>query len=112
MCRKFGWLRNRVLLYRQDELSRLERKLLSMDDEDKEEYAEALQSRKKDDGREDINYECSRQKLIQDIDDKLKQYGKYILPESLKSLYLNHSRQSGFTDQVLHFSENAIFSEL
>lgn len=82
MCRKFGWLRNRVLLYRQDELSQLERKLLSMDDEDKDECPVALQSRKKDDGREEIDYEFSRQKLIQDIDDKLKQYGMYILPES------------------------------
>ncbi|KAF7508635.1 hypothetical protein GJ744_009027 [Endocarpon pusillum] len=54
MCRKFGWLRNRVLLYRQDELT--------------------LQSRKKDNGREDIDYAWSRQKLIQDIDDKMKQY--------------------------------------
>lgn len=78
MCRKFGWLRNRVLLYRQDELNQLERKLLSMDDKDKDECPLALQSRKTDEGREEIDYEYSRQKLIQDIDDKLKQYGKYL----------------------------------
>lgn len=85
---------------------------MSMDDEDKDECPLALRSRKMDDGREEIDYEYSRQKLIQDIDDKLKQYGKYLLPEFLEVLYLNHSRQSCFTTQVLRFYENATLSEL
>lgn len=81
-----------------------------MDDEDKDECPKALQSRKTDEGRKEIDYKWSRQQLIQDIDDKLKQYGKYILVESPGLLYLNRSRQSSFTAQILRLSENAIFS--
>ena len=77
ICRKYGWLRNRVLLYRQDELNQMERRLLAMDDEDKDEYPIALYSRKMDDEtRPDIPEEYSRRTLIMQIDEKLKQYGK------------------------------------
>ena len=77
ICRKFGWLRNRVLLSRQDELNQLERRLLSMDDEDKDECPLALQSRKIDDSRQDIDDEFSRKTLIQEIDNKLENYGAF-----------------------------------
>lgn len=78
ICRKFGWLRSRVLLSRQDELNQLERRLLSMDDEDKDEFPLALRSRKIDDGRQDIEEEYSRKTLLQEIDDKLEKYDQLV----------------------------------
>ena len=78
MCRKFGWLRSRVLLTRQDELNQLERQLRAMDYEDKDECPLALRSRKFDDTREDMDEEFSRRTLMQAIDDKLEKYGQFI----------------------------------
>ena len=70
-------MRNRVLLYRQDELNEMERRLMAMDDEDKDEYPIALKSRQMDDeNRPDIPEEHSRRTLIMEIDEKLKQYGE------------------------------------
>lgn len=78
VCRKYSFLRSRVLLYRQDELSKLEDTLVALDEEDWETDDAsrlALMSRKKDEARnEDPQY--SRKTLIQKIDDKLKQYGE------------------------------------
>lgn len=73
MCRRFGFLHDRVLLYRQDELTQLERDLVEMDSLDAEEDPLSLQSRKRDDARE---FELTRKGLIDKIDSKLKQYGK------------------------------------
>ena len=79
VCRKYSFLRSRVLLYRQDELSKLEETLVALDQEDWETDDAsrlALMSRKTDEARnEDPRY--SRKTLIQKIDDKLKQYGMY-----------------------------------
>ena len=72
MCRRFGFLHQRVLLYRQDELRDLEDQLIRLDDEDREEMPKALKSRKLDDVREG----SYRSGLIQTIDDKLKEYGQ------------------------------------
>ena len=75
MTRKFGFMRSRVLLYRQDELCKLETKLLRLDEADNKESEEsrkALRSRKHDEGRDSL-----RKTLIQQIDDKMKQYGKH-----------------------------------
>ena len=80
-CRKYGFLRSRVLLYRQDELAELERTLIALDEEDANTDKKsrlALTSRKTDEARdEDPRY--SRKTLIQKIDDKLKEYGKIIV---------------------------------
>ena len=76
IARKFGYLRARVLLYRQDELSVLERDLIALDNDDKEKRAIALQSRKYDEAT-DKDPVYSRKVLIQKIDDKLKEYGEY-----------------------------------
>ena len=73
MCRRFGFLHQRVLLYRQDELRDLEDQLIRLDDEDEQEMPRALKSRKLDDVREG----SYRRGLIQTIDDKLKEYGKF-----------------------------------
>jgi len=75
MCRRFGFLHQRVLLYRQDELRDLEDQLVRLDDEDQEEMPKALKSRKLDDVREG----SYRKGLINTIDDKLKEYGSRFL---------------------------------
>lgn len=75
MCRRFGWLNLRVLLYRQDELAQLEETLIDMDDEDiTYKGGLTLQSRQEDDDREDIEEQYSRKTLINQIDTKLKEY--------------------------------------
>ncbi|KAL8945877.1 MAG: hypothetical protein Q9222_007643, partial [Ikaeria aurantiellina] len=71
MCRKFAFLHTRVLLHRQDELAEMEKSLIAMDDEDVELDELALQSRRRDDDR---NEEPSRRSLIDKIDNKLKDY--------------------------------------
>ena len=75
--RKYGFLRSRVLLYRQDELAVLERQLIKLDDEDRVDHPDRLQSRKLDE-HEDKDPIYSRKALIQKIDDKLKEYGMRI----------------------------------
>lgn len=77
MCRRFGFLHDRVLLYRQDELTQLERELVEMDSLDEKEDPLSLISRKRDDARE---FEITRKGLIDKIDSKLKQYGKTNIP--------------------------------
>ncbi len=75
IARKYGFLRARVLLYRQDELSVLENELLALDDHDKENRELALSSRQYDE-QTDNHPEYSRKVLMKKIDDKLKEYGK------------------------------------
>lgn len=81
MCRRFGWLNSRVLLYRQAELAELEETLLAMDKEDNA-YRDGitLKSKKEDDERVDIeDSQYSRQTLINKIDTKLKEYSEFSL---------------------------------
>lgn len=81
MCRRFGWLNSRVLLYRQDELAKLEETLIEMDDEDiTYKGGLTLKSRKEDDDREDIEEQYSRKTLINQIDEKLKEYREFSPP--------------------------------
>ncbi|KAI9740264.1 MAG: hypothetical protein M1834_004842 [Cirrosporium novae-zelandiae] len=75
MCRRFGFLHTRVLLYRQDELRELEDKLVRLDKADEEEYPIKLKSREMDEAHEP----CDRKDLIQEIDDKLKQYDELVV---------------------------------
>lgn len=58
-------------LRRQDELRDLEDQLIRLDAEDKDENPSCLRSRKLDDAQEG----SYRRGLIQEIDDKLKEYG-------------------------------------
>ena len=67
-----------MLLYRQDELSVLERDLIRLDADDKEKRDFALHSRKQDEAT-DKDPVYSRKVLIQKIDDKLKEYGQHHL---------------------------------
>jgi hypothetical protein len=73
MCRRFGVLHARVLLYRQDELADLERRLAQIDHEDSlnEEGRQFLSSREMD--------EEHRQDLVDEIDRKLKAYDELVL---------------------------------
>jgi hypothetical protein len=66
VCRKFGFLHNRVLLYRQDELRELEEELLSMD-----RMADEFDLKSRT--REEIS-SSARRDLLNKIDQKLKQY--------------------------------------
>lgn len=77
IARKYGFLRSRLLLYRQDELSVLEKGLLALDNADNENRKLALQSRKHDEETDD-DPEDSRKALMRKIDDKLKEYGKLL----------------------------------
>lgn len=82
MCRRFGWLNSRVLLYRQAELADLEETLLEMDKEDNAYRGGiTLHSMKEDDERVDIkDPQLSRKTLINKIDTKLKEYREFSLP--------------------------------
>ena len=87
IARKYGYLRSRVLLYRQDELSILERDLIALDADDHENRPLALESRKYDE-QTDKDPVYSRKVLIQKIDDKLKEYGKHTSSPRRESEYI------------------------
>ena len=70
MCRRFGFLQYRILLYWQDELRELEDQLINLGNEDKKTDPTALMSRMLDDAR----YGSHRKALMQQINDKLDQY--------------------------------------
>ena len=76
IARKSGFLRSRVLLYRQDELAVLERDLIALDEDDVENEDQKIRLRsRKVDEQADTDPVYSRKVLIQKIDDKLKEYG-------------------------------------
>ena len=70
ICRKYGLLHCRVLLFRQDELRELEQQLLQMDKAALHADHTMLKCRTRDDKMNSNE----RRKLIQAIDDKLKEY--------------------------------------
>ena len=89
MCRRFGFLHTRVLLYRQDELRELEDQLVRLDAEDAECEDPILASRVLDDVQEG----SFRKGLIQEIDDKLKEYDELVVRcKDLASLLRTTSR--------------------
>lgn len=73
ICRKYGFLHNRVLLYRQDELRELEQKLLSMDKAAGKTDDTMLKCRMREQRTSD-----DRRHLINEIDDKLKEYNDIV----------------------------------
>jgi len=76
--RRFGTLHHRVILYRQQQLVKLERRLNDLDNKDANDNPYRLQSLEWD--HEDaliLNQESSeREKLIEEIDERLKHYGR------------------------------------
>lgn len=88
MCRRFGF-HTRVLLYRQDELRELEDQLVRLDAEDADCEDPILASRVLDDVQEG----SFRKGLIQEIDDKLKEYDELVVRcKDLASLLRTTSR--------------------
>lgn len=69
--RKFGNIHARLLLYRQDELAELERKLQNMDREDAKSCPLALKSREIN-GYRTLPY--SRKSLMEEIEAKSREY--------------------------------------
>ncbi|KAF2476127.1 uncharacterized protein BDR25DRAFT_300915 [Lindgomyces ingoldianus] len=78
--KRFGTLRNRVILYRQLELARLEEKLNELDKDDHQKHNHRIRSLRKD--TEDK--ESKRMELIDQIDTKLKHYDD-LLERELRS---------------------------
>lgn len=72
ICRKFGYLRTRLLLQFQAELVELEDQLMYLDDDDSEQCPHALQSREIDESRGE---NLSRKRMFGMIHQKLKDYG-------------------------------------
>ena len=64
-------------MYRQDELSVLERDLIRLDADDAEKRPIVLSSRKRDE-EIDTDPVFSRKALLQKIDNKLKEYGRLL----------------------------------
>jgi hypothetical protein len=75
ICRKYGFLHNRVLLYRQDELRQLETELLQLDRKTQKSDDTRLKSRMRE---ESVLNEYERKGLINRIDDKLKEYNDIV----------------------------------
>ncbi|KAF2470482.1 uncharacterized protein BDR25DRAFT_226246 [Lindgomyces ingoldianus] len=73
ICRKYGFLHNRVLLYRQDELRELEQELLSMDKAAQKKDDTMLKCRTREEMKTD-----ERRALINRIDDKLREYNDIV----------------------------------
>ncbi|ORY17224.1 hypothetical protein BCR34DRAFT_555651 [Clohesyomyces aquaticus] len=73
ICRQYGFLHNRVLLYRQDELRELEQKLLVMDNITQEKDDTMLKCRMREERETD-----ERRALINRIDDKLREYNDIV----------------------------------
>ena len=69
--RKFGWLHNRVLLHRQDELVECEEALERLDAFDQSHDCQKLNSRRRD----DAGGKSRRRELLEDIEKKLAKYG-------------------------------------
>jgi hypothetical protein len=86
--KRFGTLRNRVILYRQQELAKLEEQLNALDIEDNEKYNHRIRSLRKDTADPD----SKRMVLIDQIDSKLEHYGNKRLTECSHITLLNRYR--------------------
>ena len=79
MCRRFGYLSNRLLLYKQDELREMEDELATLDQWDQigpEEARNYLRSRVADDDRTDLDDRQTRYEFMKRLELKLKEYCK------------------------------------
>jgi hypothetical protein len=79
LCRRFGIIRNRLILWSQDEVKELEEKLFKLDCEDNQgdKYSQySLRSR-----RYDRENEGPRNQLIKELQVKLKEYDELVMRE-------------------------------
>lgn len=73
LYRRFGFLQARILLYKQDELRALEKKLDDMDERDAKTRAKKLKSRERDDA------DCDERKnLIREITAAVSEYSMLV----------------------------------
>ncbi|KAK8253766.1 hypothetical protein IWZ00DRAFT_502061 [Phyllosticta capitalensis] len=102
LCRRYGFLHNRVLLYRQDELRELESQLHALDRQDDRdpENKRCLRSRMLDDATNGME----RAKLIQLIDEKLKEYDDAVI-RTRQMASLPQATHRNFTS-VTHWIRN------
>ena len=91
--RKFGWLRNRVLLHHQDELAEYEEQLENLDNFEKQNDPRNLISRRRDDATEGSR----RRELVSQIEEKLAAYGKNYKESSIMHLLISTHRRTAFT---------------
>ncbi|KAI9719279.1 MAG: hypothetical protein M1812_003609 [Candelaria pacifica] len=94
--RRFGFLRNRVLLHTQAELVELESQLEGLDELDEQEEEEILKSKERDDSQA----EPERKLLLEQIDTKLKQYDDLLL-RSQETLAMKKPTQRNITSYFL-----------
>ena len=75
--RKFGWLRNYALLHLQDEIFHMQQKLERLDkwEETRGDFRKLLSRR-----RDYVKDESSRKRLLEDVHNKLAQYGELTRP--------------------------------
>ncbi|KAL6715215.1 hypothetical protein ACLMJK_007479 [Lecanora helva] len=71
ICRRFAWIRTRLLLCYQDELAEMEERLIHLDDDDSVNNPDALRSREYDDGYDES---LSRKRLFEEMHQKLRDY--------------------------------------
>ena len=109
MCRRFGFLHSRVLLYRQDELYQLEKRLIALDEADADEFPLRLRSRQVDNEQDE---EQIRKMLIGEIDEKLKDYGMMRSTIKLEFLLTNCPRRSCAKNQNIYVDEDCVDAEL
>ena len=92
--RKFGWLRNRVLLHHQDELVEYEDQLERLDNFHKQNDPLNLISRRRDEAIKGSR----RRELLSQIEKKLAAYGKIYMESSIKRLLISTPpRRTAFT---------------
>lgn len=91
MYRRFGYIHNRILLHRQAEIVELEKKLDKLDDSDKADRKLKFRLQTREFLKDD---DTGQKLLIDDLETKLKNYGKF-MEEGVVHLYPNFvSRRS------------------
>ena len=78
LYRRFGLVRNRLLLHKQDQISGLAEKLADLDKKDETMHPERLSCRRYD---EELGDESQRSEILQSLDHALKDYDALLLRE-------------------------------
>ncbi|PPJ50711.1 hypothetical protein CBER1_07695 [Cercospora berteroae] len=103
MTRRYGWLHNRVMLYRQSELRQLEIKLQLCDEGDEESKDPALVDHRMFARGDAGEY---RKELIQQIDEKLEQYDS-IVRRVREMFSLPKATRRNYTSVCNHIDKHA-----
>ena len=78
ICRRFGFIHSRLLLYKQDQLREMEEDLRNIDQRDSndEDTKNCLGQRDVDDARPKIGNRQTRKELLEALEKKVLEYGK------------------------------------